>query len=98
VGLPLDVTWKMPDHAALHWEEWGEQYAVFDACSGETHLLNTVAGLALQELCSKAVSVTELCEELAGSLGLACNEQFVQQIEELLVQFHYLGLIEQCSV
>jgi PqqD family protein of HPr-rel-A system len=98
VGLPLDVTWKIPDHAALHWEEWDEQYAVYDARSGETHLLNSVAGLALQELCGKAVSVSELCGELTGPLGLACNEQFVRQIEELLVQFHYLGLIEQCSV
>lgn len=98
MGLPLDVTWKMPDHAALHWEEWDEQYAVFDARSGETHLLSTVAGLALQGLCNKASSIDELCEELAGPLGLACDEQFGRQIEELLVQFHHLGLIEQCSV
>ena len=93
----MDITWKMPDHAALHWEGWDEQYAVYDARSGETHLLNTVAALALQELCNKAVSVGELCEELADYLGLACDEQFVQQIEELLLQFHHLGLIEKCS-
>ena len=86
----------MPDHAALHWEKWDEQYAVFDARSGETHLLNTVAGMALQELCNKAVSVGELCEELAEHHGIACDEQFVQQVEELLVQFHYLGLVEKC--
>jgi PqqD family protein of HPr-rel-A system len=87
----------MPDHSALHWEDWDEQYAVFDARSGETHLLNTLAALVLRELCNKDLSVRELCEALADQFSLECNEEFLRQVAELITQFHHLGLVERCS-
>ena len=46
----LTTAWKIMEEGALHWEQWGEQYALYDALSGETHLLPDFSARVLQQL------------------------------------------------
>ena len=60
-------------------------------------MLNRLAVAGLYELCSKAMGSTELCELLAERFDNQCDEQFIKQIEALLMQFEKLGLVENVS-
>ena len=90
----LNDCWCVPLPSTLHWEGWGEQVALYDERSGETHLLNKLTAAGLQELCTRAMNSTELCKFLADRFETQCNEHFMKQIEALLVQFEQLGLVE----
>ena len=85
------TSWKILEDDALHWEKWGEQYALYDALSGETHLLPEFSARLLQQLSVRPRTVEELCE----STGEACDEEFVQHVSQLLVQLQAAGLAKK---
>ena len=92
-----NTLWCVPLPSALHRESWGEQSALYDDRSGETHLLNRLAISGLQELCTRAMRSGELGELLAARFDIPCDAQFMQQIGALLAQFEQLGLVENVS-
>lgn len=88
------TTWQVVDAAELSWRFWDDQFIVFNPASGDTHLLNPLAGEALQRLQQGPADVPELARHAASNLGLAPDELLSQEIETLLDELDELGLVE----
>lgn len=86
--------WTVGPHCRLKWRQWDDQILVYHCESGDTHLLNVVAGKALKFLQTCAASADEVTGHVASSLGLEADAQLQAHMQELLATFDELGLIE----
>ena len=87
--------WKILEADALHWEKWGEQYALYDALSGETHLLPEFSVRVLQQLSVLPRTADELARVLCDDSGETCEQTFVEHVSQLLAQLQAAGLTEE---
>lgn len=92
-----EARWIAPGKQDLHWESWGEQSALYDARSGETHLLTEQAARVLQQLVMRPGTAREVTEALCGESGECCDEQSLEISARLLRQLHSVGLIEKAG-
>ena len=90
--------WKILEEGALHWEQWGEQYALYDALSGETHLLPAFSARLLQLLSVTPTAVDELAKTLCEQSGETCDQEFLKHVSQLLVQLQVAGLTEPAAL
>jgi len=87
--------WKILEADALHWEKWGEQYALYDSLSGETHLLPEFSARVLQQLSAGSVTAEVLARALCDASGETCKQTFVDHVSQLLSQLQAAGLTEK---
>jgi PqqD family protein of HPr-rel-A system len=78
----------------LLWRQWDDEYIVFDAVSGDTHLLNEVAAEVLRTLSQHPCNALQLTHQVASRLRLESITEFPQNIEKLLGHLEALGLIQ----
>jgi PqqD family protein of HPr-rel-A system len=92
---PRDTIWHLAAHD-LQWRGWDDQWIVYHAASGDTHLLSLVAGEVLQALQQTPSSVATLAEQVAASLKVSAGqeEELFEQVERLLQELESLGLVE----
>lgn len=86
--------WKILEEDTLHWERWGKQYALYDSLSGETHLLPEFSARVLQQLSVRPRTAGVLAKALCEGSDEVCNQAFIEQVSQLLVQLQAAGLIE----
>ncbi len=86
--------WNVIEPCDFHWRSWDGQHVVYNPASGDTHLLNPIAGQSLQILQQSPADVAELAERVASRLNVPSDRQLVEQVEELVVELNKLGLIE----
>jgi len=70
---------------------------VYHAPSGDTHLLNPLAAEALRSLAAAAASAAELTTHVAALFDLQADGGLLRQMEQCLIQFAELGLIEPAN-
>ena len=87
--------WKILEDDALYWERWGEQYALFDSLSGETHLLPEFSARVLQQLSVRSRTADALAKALCEGSDEICDQTFVEHVSQLLVQLQAAGLTEK---
>ena len=92
-----ETRWVAPGKQDLHWESWGEQSALYDARSGETHLLTEETARVLQQLVMRPGTAREVTEALCGESGECSDEQSLESSARLLRQLHNVGLIEKAG-
>lgn len=92
-----ETRWRAPEKQELVWERWDEQYAVYDARSGETHLLAEPTARLLQCLVACPGTVKEVTEVLCNDSGECCDEHSWERIAQLLRQLHDAGLVEKAG-
>ena len=92
-----ELCWVAPEQKELFWESWGEQHAVFDTRSGETHLLPDPTARVLQQLIVRPGTVKEVAESLCAESGEAFNEQSLEVVERLFRQLESAELIEKAD-
>ncbi len=88
-----ETCWIIPDASSLSWESWGDQYAVFDARSGETHMLPELTARLLRQLGVTSATDSVLAETCCSEAGEVCDKRFIAQITQLLTQLHNVGQI-----
>jgi PqqD family protein of HPr-rel-A system len=86
--------WKILEQDALHWERWGEQYALYDSLSGDTHLLPEFSARVLQQLSVHPRTAGVLAHTLCECSDEVCDPAFIEQVSQLLVQLQAAGLVE----
>lgn len=91
------VHWTGIAGAALYWESWGEQHAVFDIRSGDTHLIPDMTAQVLQQLNQIPCTASKLAHMLCMQSQVTCDENYVEHIEELLRQLQDMGLVEKTT-
>ena len=89
--------WVAPQEAEIHWENWGGQYAVFDARSGDTHLLSEPTARLLQLLVRSPGTASEITEALCREAGEQRETHSQADTEVLLQQLYNVGLIEKAG-
>ena len=92
-----ETHWIAPEAQQLHWEKWGDQYALYDDRSGETHMLVEPAARILQQLVSHAGAGGEVAEALLSEPGEVLDAQSLELCARLLRQLYGAGLIEKAG-
>jgi PqqD family protein of HPr-rel-A system len=87
-------TWTVPSRINLQWKRWGDEFIVFNPTSGQTHLLNLVAGKALKLLEESPASPSEIIDRLCETTGIESSTEFAEHIRRLFSEFDELGLVE----
>lgn len=88
----LECRWSVPDWERLIWQQFDDEYIVFDIRCSETHYLNELAVEALKHLRCNDLTVSKL----ACSLNQVYGDDVVsvETIAHLVAEFDRLGLIE----
>jgi PqqD family protein of HPr-rel-A system len=91
---PGCTIWKRADAGALEQRWWDDQLVVYHRGSGNTHLLNLLAGEVLDCLGQSPAGAAELAGRVAGRLDLQPDPDFLQRMEALLNELEELGIVE----
>ncbi len=86
--------WRVPRETRLLWRTWGEESVVFNARSGDTHLLDLLGREALAALEQQSLTCGELAHWLAGRLDVPQDAELEQYVRQLVGQLEELGLLE----
>lgn len=85
----------MNPQARLHWLVCGELHIVFNAASGQTHVLNELGTAILRLFAQLPLSFAEVAEHLVTQYTeLHLDEELCAAVESLLFELDALGLIE----
>jgi len=91
------VRWASVAPDALLWEQFDDEYFVFNPASGHTHLLNALGATALRLLDARPLTAAELLAQLHAQVGGGHDEQLQQALSGHLEQLATIGLIEPAS-
>ena len=73
---------------------WGGDYIVYNPLSGDTHVLDIVAGEALRAIIAGTTASSAICQRIASLLEVPSDKRVAAQVEAILVRLDELGLIE----
>ncbi|MBK1642074.1 hypothetical protein CKO12_09340 [Chromatium okenii] len=90
----MDI-WQLHSQGALHWEQWEDQFALYQVASGETHFLNAFGAAILQQLIAAPQSLDAICAHLAIEFDCMPDAELCAQVSALLTRFDELGLIQR---
>ncbi len=93
-GLAEAVWWRESDQP-LVWSDSDQFFAVFDPVSGETHLLNELPAMLLQQVDAQPRTAAEL---LATILGEEAGEIAPQQIDQIIATLKFLAEAELIEI
>lgn len=76
------------------WREWDGEIVVYYDLTGNTHLLNSLAGLVLRRLAESgaARSVAELTESIGPSVAIEPDIAQIEAVEAVLTDLERFGL------
>lgn len=98
LGLPIEIsdetTWKVSGAGKLHCRFWEGDYVVFNPLSGDTHLLDVVAGRVLMDILDNPSTAAVLVDRAAGFLGVERDEALSSYVKDILLKLDEIGLIE----
>jgi PqqD family protein of HPr-rel-A system len=86
--------WRIPDGASLLWRFMDGEYVIFHAGSGDTHVLDALAGEVLQYF-YQPMGKAEILKKLTSSLLFSEDEISSGQLESAISLLEQAGLIEQ---
>lgn len=86
--------WVAPEDCELHWDSWGEYHAVYDARSGDTHLLPQASARVLQQLVRSPGTVQEVTQALCSRFNERYDDSALARNGRLIRQLHGAGLVE----
>ena len=88
-----ELLWRVSPSTRLVWRQWGDEFIVFNAASGQTHYLNALAARVLQYFQEQAATADELVDDIRSSIPQGGDLSILDQVRELLTRFDSLGLI-----
>ncbi|MEX2650766.1 MAG: HPr-rel-A system PqqD family peptide chaperone [Alphaproteobacteria bacterium] len=77
------------------WRRWDGNAAIFDDATGDTHILDALAGEVLGRVNNGIVSAESLSRDLAADLDLPADETFRATVRRTLERFAALGFVEE---
>ena len=87
--------WLLPSADDLLWEQWEEDYTVFDRKTRETHLINELPAEILRLLSTRPATTEEITARLAQLCELANTPEWAEKIASVIDNLSSLGLIER---
>jgi len=93
-GPDACAVWRLNPLSALHYRHWGHEWVVFDAGSGQTHEMDSVAAVALMHCENGWTGLDALLAGISADLELPPDAGLAQRLQHLLDQFTALDLLE----
>jgi len=87
------ILWEIEGKARFLFRHWGDECAVYDNVTGDTHLLAPVGIEVLLELQQAPASAGSLCKRVASRFETEPNAEFSSMLESVLIDFERLALI-----
>ncbi|SMF93870.1 PqqD family protein, HPr-rel-A system [Methylomagnum ishizawai] len=78
----------------LLWQDWGDDYIVYQASSGETHVFNQTTALILERLKQGPASLEQVLVWIVHLLGIEPQELALDHLRIAAKRLDELGLIE----
>jgi PqqD family protein of HPr-rel-A system len=92
--MPLTgQNWSTVDSLALRWLCYEDEYIVYNASSGDLHLLNPVAAQALKILEESKITLEDLTKQVALQLDIEVGVDLERHIHHFLLKLARLGMI-----
>jgi PqqD family protein of HPr-rel-A system len=86
--------WRLSPLVSLHFRHWNDEWAIFDAGSGQTHLVDTLTAMALIVLESGTSSLKDIEEHVARTFDLPDPSDVSARLDEIITNLCQLGLTE----
>lgn|GEM_PF-5431725 len=91
---PGETVWRRPDGVRLSWKVFDDEIVVFNAFSGQTHLLDGFSALVLEEIEHAPASRDALAARLAGRFDLGDAAALAERLDAVLAEFDRQGLAD----
>jgi PqqD family protein of HPr-rel-A system len=95
--LASSGAWRLSEGSSLLWRLWDDEYVVFDRGSGDTHLLDLVAGEILQLLEREPETGGALVRRVASALDVPADPALSRHVTQALTKLQAAGLIEPAA-
>jgi PqqD family protein of HPr-rel-A system len=89
-----NIRWRTLPDFDLYWRFLEQQYVVYHSGSGDTHVLDPIAALLVQQLSAEPIDSAALVHRIETLLNLEGTEGLREKLESTLSQLSNLGLIE----
>ena len=92
----IDTIWRalLPE---IGLRRWDEEFVVFAGASGDTHLLDLVGGTTLKHLRKTPASLQQIAAIVSGDLNIGLDDGLLESLQNILIEFDHLGLVEPSS-
>ncbi|MBV5310279.1 HPr-rel-A system PqqD family peptide chaperone [Chromatium okenii] len=87
--------WHLNSNQSLRWKHWGDQSALYQVASGETHFLNPLGVSILMQIEANSSNLDQLCERIATEFDCSIDDDLRNQITASLMRFDELGLVQR---
>jgi PqqD family protein of HPr-rel-A system len=91
------VVWQASPDVRLSWASWDSEYVVFDAASGDTHVLDELSAEIFRRLDQRPGDLPDLIECFSSSTEGCRGDELAARIQKTLSQLERVGLIEPKS-
>ena len=89
------MKWKLKSEHSLQLRCWGDECVVYNDLSGDTHLVGSVGAQILHILQRSPSDSALLNKSIASFLNTEINDELILQLEQILMDFDKLALIER---
>ena len=97
ISMPTETLWIRTVGSDLHWASWDAEEVVYDAASGDTHVLDPMTALLLKRLQSTSVKTQELADLVAAQLKVESGDELLARVYRSLVGLQSLSLVDSLS-
>lgn len=87
--------WRIIDENALQLRFWDGEFVVYNALSGDVHVLDERAAHILQALQQAPADVLSLAQRFAKEWQCEPSDDLLQEIEMTVSDMHALALVER---
>jgi len=94
---PGETVWRLPDGVRLSWKVFDDEIVVFNAFSGQTHLLDGFSAAVLEEIEHAPAPLDALAARLAGRFDLDDATALAERLDAVLAEFDRQGLADPTS-
>lgn len=85
--------WRLNPRSSLHYRNWGNEWAVFDIGSGQTHEMDTMSAVALMYCENGWITFPQIVAGVATDLDLS-PDILTDSLQIALEQFESIGLLD----
>ena len=84
--------WSVAPQTRLLWRSYDDHFMVYNCASGQTHYLNLLAAMALQQMEERPATIEDLSQRIRADAGVE-DIAGLDQLPSLVAQLDELGLI-----
>jgi PqqD family protein of HPr-rel-A system len=97
ISVPTETRWTRTVGSELRWASWDAEEVVYDAASGDTHVLDPITALLLKRLQSTSARTSELADLVAVELKVDSGDELLTRVYRSLVGLRSLSLVDSLS-